>query len=156
MSENDHCSRSGWEENPWCPITGFLVLVWCVDHLFLVPYRWGIPQLSSLFPLRLCYQRVWLQDEPYHLLHRPDVLPGPGQGPQESVPRDGPGPNTAHRRRKPPEWLSLLELWSASRQNNRKEEASQSFDSSTFSHPLRIKVSFMRASTTFCLFLWFL
>lgn len=50
----------------------------------------------------------------------------------------------------------IVESWSASRRKQpRKEAASQSFDSSTFSHPRRIKVSFTRASTTFCLFLWF-
>lgn len=83
----------------------FSVMRW---RLFLAPYRWGIPQLPPLFPLWLCNQRVWLQVEPYHLFHRPHVLLGPGDGPQESVPRAGPGPNTAHRRRKPPEWLRLL------------------------------------------------
>lgn len=79
--------------------------------LFLIPYRWGISQLSPHVPLWLCNQRVWLQVEHYHLFHRRHVLLGPGHGLQERVPWAGPGPSTAYRRRKPPMRLRLMNWW---------------------------------------------
>lgn len=133
-----------------CMADLFTVFSVCLTTFF-VPYRWRIPQLSSLFPIRLCNQRVWLEVEPYHLFHRPHVLLGPRKGPQESVPRAGHGPNTAHWRWKPPEWLSLLNCGPTSRQSNRSFTVLWQL---YISHPLRIKVRFMRALTTFCLFLW--
>lgn len=75
--------------------------------IVFILFRWGIPQLPPLISLWLCHQRVWLQVEPDHLLHWPHVLLGPGYGPQERVQGGDPGPGTAHRRREPPQWLSL-------------------------------------------------
>lgn len=98
--------------------------------LFLSRRR--IPQLSPLLPVRLRHQRVRLQNEPHHLLHRPHVLPGPGQGPQDGVPRDGHGPNTAHRRRELPQWLGLWEeggLICETKQPRRRRRRRKSFTS---------------------------
>lgn len=61
------------------------------------------------------------------------MLPGPGPGPQEGVQGAGAGPNAAHRRRKPPEWLRMSWFsFQAKTAGKRRRRSFTVFDSYTF------------------------
>lgn len=115
---------------------------------FFLSLRRGLPQLPPLVSLRLRHQRVRLQAEPDHVFHRPHVLPGPGDGPQEGVPRGHPGPGTAHRRREPPQWLGLP---ARARRCNSKKQLHSLFD---IFHSLMTKVNSVRALITYVIFIF--
>lgn len=70
-----------------------------VIFLYYFFFRRRLSQLPSHVPLWLRHQWVWLQAQPHHCLHRPDVLPGSGQRPQEGVQGHHPRPRAEDGRR---------------------------------------------------------
>lgn len=132
LTEAESPRASYWFANALHRLLWIKDLMICSALFILVLCRRGISQLSPHVPLWLRDERVRLQVEPHHLLHRRHVLPGPGHGPQEGVPRAGGGPITAHRGRKPPKWLRSMDRGQLGGGKTIKDEASQSSDSSTF------------------------
>lgn len=73
--------------------------------------RGRLSQLPPHVPLRLRHQRVWLQAQSHHRLHRRDVLPGPGQRPQKGDERNGRRSRAANGRRQLQKWLNGGRSW---------------------------------------------
>lgn len=69
-------------------------------------FRGRFPQLPPHIPLRLRHQRVWLQAQPHHRLHRPNVLPGPSQRSPEGAEGNYRRSRATNGRRQLQKWLS--------------------------------------------------